>query len=507
MDTINIENVKGIRELKYILPEKKGVYILTGENGAGKTTLLAALNRIGDKLSFQKFFNTAQSPDAKFTYNINGERVTYSNSGKRWCPHPDSKSKLINDYAFHVVYYLAASEMRMFQQQDEKLLKTKHDVSESMKTALNNILGDDKFSNLKYIQVKSKRGRQRHLRRDNKLYVIKGAGNKFYSEISFSLGERLMINALDFIENVSSTSLLLIDEIELALHPIAQVKFYNYLKKVAIEKNLAVIISTHSSTLIKYADKIHYLEKSEDRINVIYDCKPAYVLKDLSVETDNCPDCILLVEDEMASYFMHAVWKKLRLEDEKCAKSTIKILPVGGYIQVLSLFKNMRAIPPFSTSKLHCFLDKDVEDTIESIRSKVVKTMADQKKIDLFNELQRHFYYLPITPELGVWNELLNESNWFMRKLTDEFGCLTFNLSYIISVVNSEENSLNERERAKGCFKNLFDRLNRKISELTVSRFHQFLFEAYVANKWTDASYRNNFKGKILSILNKRSEV
>lgn len=73
------------------------------------------------------------------------------------------------------------------------------------------------------------------LHRDNKLYVLKNLSGKWYSELCFSLGERMVLNALDYISDIPSKSMLLIDEIELALHPIAQVLFYNYLEEKARE--------------------------------------------------------------------------------------------------------------------------------------------------------------------------------------------------------------------------------------------------------------------------------
>ena len=99
---------------------------------------------------------------------------------------------------------------------------------------------------------------------------------RWYSELSFSLGERMALNALDYISDIPRQSMLLIDEIELALHPIAQVLFYNYLEKKAEEKDIVIIISTHSATLIKRAKNIQYLEKDDEgHITMIDNIKSA----------------------------------------------------------------------------------------------------------------------------------------------------------------------------------------------------------------------------------------
>ena len=64
----------------------------------------------------------------------------------------------------------------------------------------------------------------------------------------------MLLNILDLLQNIAPKTLLLIDEVELSLHPIAQIKFYDFLKRQANSKNLAIVISTHSSSLIKHAD-------------------------------------------------------------------------------------------------------------------------------------------------------------------------------------------------------------------------------------------------------------
>ena len=129
-----------------------------------------------------------------------------------------------------------------------------------MISSLNAIFRTERFSQLKYIKVSDIRGCQKVLHRNNKLYILKDSSGKWYSELSFSLGERMVLNALDYISDIPSQSMLLIDEIELALHPIAQILFYNYLEEKAQEKDIVIIISTHSATLIKRAMKIQYLE-------------------------------------------------------------------------------------------------------------------------------------------------------------------------------------------------------------------------------------------------------
>ncbi|WP_363320436.1 ATP-binding protein [Roseinatronobacter sp.] len=91
---IEISNLKNVQSLIFEMPPS-GVWLLTGENGSGKTTLLACLNRLGDRNSFPKHFQTSTKSDrldrysdARIAFSINNSRVTYAYAGERWVSRP-----------------------------------------------------------------------------------------------------------------------------------------------------------------------------------------------------------------------------------------------------------------------------------------------------------------------------------------------------------------------------------------------------------------------------------
>ena len=128
---------------------------------------------------------------------------------------------MISKFPYKNTLFISTTGMRFFSQEFQFNNRPRfNEVSEDITKPMNRILDTDKFNNLRFVTVKEKRGRQRYLHRNNKLYVIKEA-NGFYSEANFSLGERLLLNTLDLLEHISPHTLLLIDEVELALHPIA----------------------------------------------------------------------------------------------------------------------------------------------------------------------------------------------------------------------------------------------------------------------------------------------
>ena len=111
-----------------------------------------------------------------------------------------------------------------------------------------------------------RRGKKSAYGRRNTAYVIPLGKNQYYSEQNFSFGEIVMLNLLLDIEDTKDGSLLLIDELELALHPSAQIRLITILRKIAEEKNLTIIISTHSSSIIKSQKNVILLEDCGDNI-------------------------------------------------------------------------------------------------------------------------------------------------------------------------------------------------------------------------------------------------
>jgi len=75
---------------------------------------------------------------------------------------------------------------------------------------------------------------------------VGGDGTISYSEFSFGAGEASVIHLVADVEALLEGSLLLIDEIENGLHPLAVCRLVDYLMEVADRKRLQVIFTTHS---------------------------------------------------------------------------------------------------------------------------------------------------------------------------------------------------------------------------------------------------------------------
>src|SRR5690606_18929657 len=153
-------------------------------------------------------------------------------------------------------------------------------------------------------------------------YEIKG---KIVSQFHMSTGENLLISILNSlnIRNSDRTTLnipciLLLDEIELALHPSSLKRLVIFLKEISNRFNYAVYFSTHSLELISSIkpDNIYFLDRHSDHsLELINPCYPAYATRMLYDHTGY--DYIILVEDDLAREIIKRLLKKNSLWGNK----------------------------------------------------------------------------------------------------------------------------------------------------------------------------------------------
>ena len=77
-------------------------------------------------------------------------------------------------------------------------------------------------------------------------FFVGNTGSNNYSEFHFGAGESSIIRMVSRIENAPDNSLVLIEEIENGLHPVATKRMVEYLVDVAERKSIQAIFTTHS---------------------------------------------------------------------------------------------------------------------------------------------------------------------------------------------------------------------------------------------------------------------
>lgn len=480
MKKVILENVKGIRNLEFELPNNSGVYLLTGKNGTGKTNLLIALYRICNGDAFRNYFplgahNFDDVSSYRISYINNDSVVTYYYTNHGWDPHPRN-TNILTSFGYTDTIYVSATNMRFdvhapTQLQQNRLRK--HNVSQDFKNAMNQILGTTKFNDLKYIQLVNQGRPGRHIRHNNKLYII---DSHKYSENTFSLGERFVLNMLDQLEGVQNNSLVVIDEIELALHPIAQISFYNYLRSLAQSRHLTVIIATHSPSLIKCCNSVYYFENNGGNVNVLKKCKPSYILSGLTNSVDNNYDKLFLVEDKMAYYCLETIL-------EKHFKSTpqllnYKIAFVGGWPQVVEFLKQMNNILPYKPGMIYAYLDFDAKTSLDTLGNTPNLNEGQQKNLNNYNDVSRYVDFLHITPEIGIWEWLVNNEQTFVKQWQIKTNNALFQLHNSIINIDINHNQARSSSSCKECFNELIAQI-KCISILPEELCRKIVVEIY----------------------------
>lgn len=456
---ITLRNIKGISSLEFEVPDQ-GVWIITGLNGSGKTSLFAGLYRLRFNNAFQKYFRTGtheskvdRYENAEVEYVINGNSVKYRYGGQRWRATPRRHANLLSRCQYPSVVYIEANADRVEPYADEIIGRNIRVCPASVRDFLRDVLADQKWNDLRF--VNTRRGGGDSVR----AYLIpyQNTGRTYYySEKSFSLGELCVLRLATKMLNVDDNSLVLIDEVEMALHPQAQVRLLSKVKDIAQQKNLTVLFSTHSSTLIKncHRNNLVYLQQRGGSVIVEKKPFPALILGEIAFDDELSTDFLFYVEDSEAKSLLEQMILRYMAGCNITPQSQpkYKVVPIGGYPQVISfLSSTTRLFPPYV--KKYIFLDADARQSVrDALRT------AQQPFTTNHNAVAQFVNYLPWTPELGVTQfiEQAVQTPRTLRMIAEAFPGANVNFGQIVnSQVYVQFIGANPRDIAKSRMRHL----------------------------------------------------
>lgn len=424
MAWIEIAGLKHIESLKFEIPGP-GVHVLAGSNGAGKTTLLACLRRIFDSNSFRRHFATSRASDqldrvdsARISYHSGNVGVTYAYAGERWVPTPRANSSILRRLGYPAGYYFGATADRITPNPEDFAPRRVRPAAPEIREAANRIFGTSKFDHLRNINLRPGSG--------SKAFLIQTAAAPFraqyYSERNFSLGELCVLKMLRDLQAIPRGSLLLVDELELALHPRVQIALLRHLEAIAGERGLTVIFSTHSVSLLKAVKRrqIMFLEASGSEVTTVVGCFPTYALGGIASTEEAAPDVLVYVEDDAAMYISEALVQmtiSALYADEQRLYPTVQVVPVGPFMSVIKMVRRGSSMLP-NTTRVTMLLDRDVKD--ESVVGWRASGRHDM--LAVLQEVEPEINYLPWTPEVGVAEYLKNSTAAAQQSIREKFG-------------------------------------------------------------------------------------
>lgn len=302
-----------------------------------------------------------------------------------------------------------------------------------------------------------------------------------------SSGECLMLSLLHFIYysivlrslDPKQPVLMLIDEVEVALHPIAISRFLDLLADLVNErKNLVIYITSHSPEVIRKMKprNIFKIElnkvSSENSLDIINPCYPSYAIRDVFIHDGF--DWLLLVEDKLAKILLKGIISDLKLNNSKL----IHITPVGGWQNVLKLQYDLYKNNVLGVGK-----------NIISILDGDIKSECD--KDSLYKDLPKRFLPIP-SIEKYLKNVLIDKKNSeIFKSINDEF----FQLKSLNEIVNDYKNNIKTNDNNG---KELYNKLLKALKERNVDEDSFIIRIADIIKENVDFS---NFDNSIKKLL------
>jgi ABC-type cobalamin/Fe3+-siderophores transport system ATPase subunit len=486
---IEIRNLKNISRLHFEIPGP-GVHLLAGSNGAGKTTLLACLRRIGTPNAFQLHFSPSKRSyslddfsNSEIIYMLDDDSVIYTYAGERWVPHPRRFSGLVKQFGYPEVWYAGATASRITPRLEDFRLRRLKYAPLALREAANRIFATDRYTKL--LTINLTRGSS------NPAFVLcmgdpsRGEG-PYASEKNLSLGELSVLKLLRELHTCHNGALVLIDELELALYPRVQIGLFQHLEKVAAEKSLTIIVSSHSVTLLKCCqrNRIIFLENRDDQTAVLRGCFPAYALGGISLAEEQTSDIVIYVEDEAAktvAEYLVRLCINVRYRDQGGVFPTVSVLPVGDFKNVVRFYDKNRAILP-PRIKQWILLDKDVESESVSI----MDASSDNPMRDMFHRHTAAIRYLPWTPEVGLAKHIESRRQTIETQIRKDFMNAFIKLPATITTISTAAAGPAQRNECKNIIKKVVDHIHSQVTGKYEEEISKHLFENFAESYFND---------------------
>lgn len=404
---IEIINTKNIKNLKWTFPYKANIYAIIGENGSGKSTFITSLAKLVQPSVLKSEFIGKGYEESQIIYSLNNYSFTYiKNPNWNLAITPNTsflkldgfyESSVLNGNRFKKVDYF----FRNLEIENGDVIT---DATLFIKENMNYILSghkSGKFDNLKKISAKRKRKKNNSEQFEDVPYSFYAIKNEsmYIKEFFLSTGEYFLLSILKFLSLLSTReslkpNIIIIDEIEISLHPLAQKRFIEKLIEFKKTFNLLIIFATHSLHIIDNMspNDIYYLEKNTNGDSIFHSpIYPAYLHSKLYSNT--LFDKVILTEDRLAKTFIEEIISTFSI-----SKMRYTILPIGGWQKVIEIHKMHENQNIFGCAKLISVLDGDTVDKLEKSHKKVQHTFLPIHNVEYvvtnyLSEQDKEFLY------------------------------------------------------------------------------------------------------------------
>lgn len=144
--------------------------------------------------------------------------------------------------------------------------------------------------------------------------VLFNHGSKIYSEAFAGRGEFAVVKLLYEIVSAKDGSLIILDEPEVSLHPLAQERLKIYLLRSCLEKKLQIVLSSHSAKIIEFlpeeAIKLFY-EDNNGKFSILNKCSYFEAFHKIGETINHLNKKNIIVEDTIAKILLDTILNDL----------------------------------------------------------------------------------------------------------------------------------------------------------------------------------------------------
>ena len=354
LNSIRIERLKCVRDLDLNLSDKNVTAIL-GRNGSGKSTVLQAIYCMYRPKPFQyeqytrrrKYNQFEEIPDSKFSHffkQVDGTRWTnsllyahlgwreaanvievirlYKKSRERWSPRMATKPE-------REIYYIGVNTCVPAIERAKKGMvtySTNHTSelqhADEIRDAASRIMGYQ-YDQLFYSSE------TRRL-----FFNVEKEGQPMHA-LALGAGEQRLFTILETLYNAGRYALITIDELDLTLHTAALLRLIDEMVRVAEEKHLQIVFTTHRQEVMNRTDiNVRYLMQTPEKTLCIND--PNSICYEELTGTHE-QDLTIWVEDMLSKTMI----EKILEEEDMSRRAEIRIFgsiensfTLAGYYQI-----------------------------------------------------------------------------------------------------------------------------------------------------------------------------
>lgn len=284
-----------------------------------------------------------------------------------------------------------------------------------------------------------------------------------YSSYNAASGEEVLTRILIDIVEAPKDSLILIDEIEMGLHPKVQRRVMDVIRNVCRNENKQFIFSTHSSTILDSLDSESriFIEKNPlGKFKAIQNISVNAALSKMDAKSFPLVD--IYCEDSEAKKII-----------EKGIEAVEKNKDLNNFSELINIIISGSADKTFSHFQSHrdTYNDKKVKSGYACVLDGDMKTIKDKKGSFTYpTENQLHFLYSNESPEKFLTRVYLKEN----PNVQIEYYLDNEDPHYLFKAIIDNSPLTNEYDVFEACW-SIF--VNTEKGEIYFKNLQQFLIE------------------------------